>query len=268
MPRKARPALRRPASPTLARRAATSLPKRLVVIFCEGATEEDYLNVLAGSIRGPLIDIQVSGQVGVPESVVNRAIVHRSELLRREGRSASDSFEALFSVWAMFDKDDHDVSAPIQRAKAAGVNVAFSNPCFELWGILHFEDHDAPDNRRDVQRRLRELMPSYDHERHPYFTHELLTLDRERDAALRASTLRQRRHDEGDAQGNPHTTVDNLVNQIRLTSEKRQSIADAKEEISIRIETVRSTEEYKNGDQIAHRTVRDLFDRLKSFDNA
>ena len=40
----------------------------------------------------------------------------------------------------------------------AGVNVAFSNPCFELWLILHFEYRDSASSRFEVQKKALELL--------------------------------------------------------------------------------------------------------------
>lgn len=45
----------------------------------------------------------------------------------------------------MFDRDQHpNVDDLIRRATDAGVHVAFSHPCFELWLLVHFRSYGAP----------------------------------------------------------------------------------------------------------------------------
>lgn len=46
----------------------------------------------------------------------------------------------------VFDKDDfpdEDFNNAIQKAKAQGIKVAYSNQAFEYWFILHFNDHQG-----------------------------------------------------------------------------------------------------------------------------
>jgi hypothetical protein len=45
----------------------------------------------------------------------------------------------------VFDRDQHpNVDALIRQAEDAGVSVAFSHPCFELWLLVHFRQYGAP----------------------------------------------------------------------------------------------------------------------------
>ncbi|MEV0383810.1 RloB family protein [Nonomuraea sp. NPDC050643] len=60
-------------------------------------------------------------------------------------------------MWAFFDRDEHSrVAQSHERAERAGVRVAFSHPCFELWLLLHFMAGvpGAPTSK-NVQDRLR-----------------------------------------------------------------------------------------------------------------
>ena len=58
----------------------------------------------------------------------------------------------------MFDVDEHpSVSQAIFEARQSEINVAVSNPCFELWLVLHRENHKAPINSRGIQQRASEL---------------------------------------------------------------------------------------------------------------
>lgn len=89
-------------------------------------------------------------------ALVERAVATRSAELRdeRKGRGrASDE------VWCVFDFDVHlHVPEAIELARRNEINVAASNPCIELWFILHHEDQTAHIEREAVQRRAAELL--------------------------------------------------------------------------------------------------------------
>jgi hypothetical protein len=59
----------------------------------------------------------------------------------------------------MFDRDEHpNFAKAIDLADRHGINLAISNPCLELWFILHFEDQAAYIERQAAQRRAEELL--------------------------------------------------------------------------------------------------------------
>ena len=100
--------------------------------------------------RRVVLDSRDSGYV--PKSLVNRA---RTIVKRQRKQQQDDRFD---EIWCVFDRDEHlDVASAIQEARDMGVGVAFSNPCFELWLVLHVEDRTAHTDRREIQRRCGEL---------------------------------------------------------------------------------------------------------------
>ncbi|WP_406342967.1 RloB family protein [Streptomyces sp. NBC_00648] len=47
-------------------------------------------------------------------------------------------------VWVLFDRDRHeDIPTAYARAKRAGVKIAYSHPCFELWRLLHYQNYTS-----------------------------------------------------------------------------------------------------------------------------
>jgi len=114
----------------------------------------------------------------------------------------------------MFDIDEHP-NVPKAKDKAFGneISLAISNPCFELWGVLHYEKHDAPDDRHEVQRKLGRLMPGYDHERAPEFNFEAIKGDYA-DAKRNAEWISDRREAEGSPGANPSCDVFKLLDEI------------------------------------------------------
>lgn len=47
-------------------------------------------------------------------------------------------------VWCLFDRDQHeDIPSAFARAKKAGVRIAYSHPCFELWRLFHYQNYTS-----------------------------------------------------------------------------------------------------------------------------
>ena len=58
----------------------------------------------------------------------------------------------------MFDVDAHpDLKSAVSEARDAGIRTAISNPCFELWLVLHLADQTAYVERHTIQHRARQL---------------------------------------------------------------------------------------------------------------
>ncbi len=122
-------------------------------------------------------------------------------------------------MWAVFDRDDHPrFDEAVALCKSNGVCVARSDPCFELWLILHERDYDRACTRRDVQRKLASLRPEYD--RDGAKTPDCADLiQRVEDAERRAEAQLQRRDEEGAPHGNPSSTAGRLTRAIREADE-------------------------------------------------
>ena len=117
-----------------------------------GVTEPSYLTAWARSNRHRVhLDLSDSGMA--PITLVDRAKVY----VRRRRRARRDDRE-FDEIWCVFDIDEHaNVRTAISNAKDSGIEVAVSNPCVELWLLLHVEDQTAFISRRDAQRRAKQL---------------------------------------------------------------------------------------------------------------
>ena len=124
-------------------------------------------------------------------------------------------FEEYDQVWAVFDRDEHPrFKDALMRCRQQGVHVAWSNPCFELWLILHEQEYNKPSRSRAVQAALKLLRPEYDmHGAKTPNCDELVR--RVEDAERRADTLLQRLETEDRPYGNPSTAVGLLTRAIR-----------------------------------------------------
>jgi hypothetical protein len=200
--------------PNLVRRTGFIPPKVELVVACEGRnTEPRYFRDCIEHYGAGLVRLRVLDVVGVPMTIVRAAIEEREALLARYRRSAN-SFDACFRVWAVFDRDEHPrVEEALAVAREKGVEVAFSNPCFELWPLLHLEDYGAQDSRHALQVRLNAKMPRYHHERSAEVDFSAIR-EAFPTALHRANALLAAREAEGVPLGCPSTTVGGLVLKI------------------------------------------------------
>lgn len=202
-----------PPVPSIKRRSEFVSPKVEIVVACEGKnTERRYLDDCKDAYGAGMVRMRFLPITGVPMTVVQAAIEEREMLLEARRRS-KDSFD-VFRVWAVFDRDAHpNVPEALALAAENKIDVAFSNPCFEVWPLLHLIDYGAQDGRHAVQARLKIEMPSYDHENGAIVDFTLIK-DRFPTAYERARTLNATRVAEGVPLGCPSTTVGELVKKI------------------------------------------------------
>ncbi len=202
-----------PPAPSISRRSSFAPPKVEIVVSCEGkVTERRYLEDCKEEYGSGLVRLRFLPITGVPLTVVQAAVDERNRLLS-ERRRSKDSFD-VFRVWAVFDRDAHPhVDQALELAKNNKIDVAFSNPCFEVWPLLHLIDYGSQDGRHAVQSRLSAVMPSYDHEHGATIDFQAIK-DYFPIAYERASRHNATREAEGEPLGCPCTTVGELVRKI------------------------------------------------------
>ena len=203
--------------PDLKRRKARLESRRRFILFLEGRkTEPAYFDALKRACRSALIEIEPHPGVGVPYTIAEKAVERARELgLAPRSRRRKDSFEVRDEVWAVFDRDEHPrFNEAVELCRSHGVGVGRSDPCFELWLILHERDYDRPDDRHAVQAELRRLRPEYEIDGPKTPDCEDL-IRRVEDAERRGDEQLRRREEEDNAFGNPSTTVGELTTAIR-----------------------------------------------------
>ncbi len=111
-------------------------------------TEPAYFRL----VKGTDVRIQFGDTGGyTPMALVKQA---RREL-RTNRRVAQADFD---EIWCVFDRDEHpDVSSAIEEARQGGVETAMSNPCIELWLVLHVQEHTKSVHRHAIQKECQRL---------------------------------------------------------------------------------------------------------------
>jgi RloB-like protein len=207
---------------SFARSKATRLPIRRFIIYCEGTkTEPGYFDAVGKNLKSSLIEVKCE-PTGVPKTIAHRAVERaKSEgLAKGSRRKPKNSFELNDQVWVVFDRDDHDCfQQSVNYCVQHGVGVARSNPCFEVWLILHAEDFNRSDDRHQVCQHLRKLRPEYDPGGSKTCDWTKL-LEHVEEAEQRALRQLAARDEEGDPFGRHSTTVGQLTATIRKAAEE------------------------------------------------
>jgi hypothetical protein len=148
----------------LKRRVATRKPRKTLMVFCEGErTEPEYLEALKRqpAVRDmAAVDLRVeTGNGGsVPRTLVSMAVDARHRAIEEEAEI--DEFWCVFDV--EWPRNHPGLTDAIKRARQNRIWLAISNPCFELWLILHFRDQGAWLDNDGACRLRRELDASKD----------------------------------------------------------------------------------------------------------
>jgi hypothetical protein len=193
---------------TLRRRRPFREVKRRILIVCEGeVTEPKYFNDLRHQTRS-LVELEIEPG-GTSKALVERAVELKKAAEKVAKRSKDENLK-YDSVWCVFDVDVHPFLAEAkQQARDNDINVAVSNPCFELWALLHFQDQHAHIERHEVQRLCRHYMPEYE-KRLPCET----LMPMYQDAVRRCAELEHWHQTRGTDGGNPSTGVHKLTEEI------------------------------------------------------
>ena len=146
-----------------ARRVPFKESKPVILIVTEGeVTEPEYLNGFARASKNSRVRIKVVGAAGVPKTIVESA----KELKRgaeEEARGAKDDNLRYDKVWCVFDFDEHpNIPDAKQMARDNDIELAMSNPCFELWLWLHFADQPGMRDRHRLQSMMKQHILNYD----------------------------------------------------------------------------------------------------------
>ena len=131
---------------SLRRKVATRSRRRTVLVFCEGArTEVDYLKALKSE---PAVREVASVDIQIDEDTHGYAPLTLVRAAAEARERSNDEDGEIDEVWCIFDveqpKNHPNLKEAVALARDRGVQVALSNPCFELWLALHFQNQDAP----------------------------------------------------------------------------------------------------------------------------
>lgn len=147
-----------------------------------------------------------------PWQLIDRAIKVKSDL----EFNSKDGDEA----WCVFDVDDYLKQSPqkfneaIKKAEKNGIKLCWSNQCFEIWFLLHFEYCESVISRKDYDQKLQKYFKKecggFSYQKNCDVFDELSGLQ---EKAIKNAEKLFKSHP--NLQDNPSTTVFEIVKNLR-----------------------------------------------------
>lgn len=120
--------------------------KPIFFVFCEGETEIAYVKFLRSLYRSPIQVIPKKGKSNITEAFIERS---KNDYVR----TVQDK------VFLMYDLDvdgmlDHLLKIP-------NVELLVSNPCIELWFLLHYQEQKSEITSDECIKKLQKVSQKY-----------------------------------------------------------------------------------------------------------
>lgn len=128
---------------------------RLLLILCEGKTEQLYFDTVIRKRRIYAVNTVVFGQKGVHKSLIERCTKERKLHAQKFGIKESE-----IETWAVCDCDGWKGGylELLQFANGKQVNLAFSNPQFETYLLQHIVFKSTTNRKKKLEAELSELL--------------------------------------------------------------------------------------------------------------
>lgn len=178
--------------------------KPLYIVFCEGETESNYVSLLR-----LLYDIPIKVISKIIGQQISQALIDRH--VSSERISKDDDI----SSFVMYDLDDPNVANQLNKCKATKLT---SNPCIELWFLLHEFDQRAAIDTNACITKLRRVSSDWSLYAKGTFSKSQEKVLREKApiAVERAKFL--------SSNGNPSSTVYQLIEKLETAIKQSRSV--------------------------------------------
>ena len=139
--------------------------KLIIQLFHEGKTELDYLQkFIQQQKKIDLVKLNAIYTNPNPFNIAEKAVIKYDYINKNIHKS---------ETWVIFDDDgrDDEIKKAFDKIKESGKNIyiAYMKPCIEIWPLLHNRVVNNINSQSEAQSKLKSIMPSYEHERKPYF---------------------------------------------------------------------------------------------------
>jgi RloB-like protein len=143
---------RRRGARSLKRVAGKKPELRTILVFTEGRNSEpDYINGLKGLLcitENVALNLELHPEHGVPLTLVQLAVDYKKD-------------PEVDECWCLFDVEwphhHPKLKDAVSLAQAHGIGLAISNPCFEVWLILHHQEFARFSDTSEAERSSRAL---------------------------------------------------------------------------------------------------------------
>jgi len=115
-------------------------------VFCEGETEIAYVKFLRSLYRAPIQVIPKKGKSNISEDYIVKS---KNEYVQTDQDK----------VFLMYDLDVDGMLVQLQKIPNAELLV--SNPCVELWFLLHYQDQKSEISSDKCIKKLQKVSKEY-----------------------------------------------------------------------------------------------------------
>jgi len=120
------------------RKSITRHIEKRIIIATEGSeTEPQYFESLRKEFKLRNVKLlKRSKTKSSPSNVIASLDKEKSKIERKYGKNKKDEY------WVVIDKDEWQLEKVVEQIETKDYRLADSNPCFELWLLLHYESLD------------------------------------------------------------------------------------------------------------------------------
>jgi len=115
-------------------------------VFCEGETEIAYVKFLRSLYRAPIQVIPKKGKSNISEDFIVKS---KNEYVQTD----------LDKVFLMYDLDVDGILEQLQ--KIPNVELLVSNPCVEMWFLLHYQEQKSEISSDKCIKKLQKVSKGY-----------------------------------------------------------------------------------------------------------
>lgn len=119
-------------------------PGSSILVVTEGVnTEPAYFEALKHAFASPSVELVPYGAGrGDPRSLTDAALAYQKKRRKdaRDKKLSISQLEVFDEIWIVFDTDvlkPDKRNSGIAYAESKGIKIAYSEPCFEYWLLLH-----------------------------------------------------------------------------------------------------------------------------------
>lgn len=130
----------------------------IILIITEGQTERRYLE---GLIQKAPINIQNNIKIKNPNDTDCCSLIDVSAGWMQQLDIDTGSGDRVFCVLDHPGKLNDKIRKAIKKAETRGIELIFTNPCIELWFLLHFRPVTGPMIAKEVEKELKKFIKNY-----------------------------------------------------------------------------------------------------------
>lgn len=144
------------------RRAGSRKENKFIFIVSEGeCTEPNYFKKINIELRYSGVTIKTPR---FPETDP-LSLVHRAINIKKKPKECNISLKEGDEIYCAYDVDenlDEDLEAAERLAEANGIKILLSNPCFEIWILLHFEQTSRTYQRDELYLQVKKYIKNFE----------------------------------------------------------------------------------------------------------